>query len=98
MNYCLEKFLSLWDTHPLVAGSRAAGAAAPHFYDLRVSHWLMSDYWKNYHPTLQIQGKKVNFVKYEKHGDTQLRQNGGLGARHRPGRGQRGGADAGLHE
>jgi hypothetical protein len=25
MNNCFEKFLSMWDTYPLAAGSRAAG-------------------------------------------------------------------------
>lgn len=43
MNYCLEMFLSMWDTHPKVAGSRTAGAAALHSHDLRMSQGLMSD-------------------------------------------------------
>jgi hypothetical protein len=28
---CPEKFLSMWDTHPLVAGSRAAGGGGAAF-------------------------------------------------------------------
>ena len=36
-------FPIMWATHPRVGGSRAAGAAALHFHDLRVSQGLMSD-------------------------------------------------------
>jgi hypothetical protein len=31
MNDCSEKFLSMWDTYPLAAGSRAAGGGGVTF-------------------------------------------------------------------
>ena len=51
----LEKFLSIWDIHPLVAGSRAAGGGGANFHNLTLSQGLIATIPQHSTKTLNLE-------------------------------------------